>query len=102
MKQLLPHKVRVFGVDLPINYIKQPISEGTEPDGLYKTYEIEIKDSLNPNSMKETILHEVFHAVDAVMETKLSEKQINQMARGFHGVLNDSPEFKKFLLEVDA
>jgi hypothetical protein len=102
VKQLPPRKVRVFGVDVPINYIKQPILEGVEVDGFYHAGKIEIKDSLNPELMKETALHEVIHAVDAVMETKCSERQVNQVARGLHGVLNDSPEFKKFLLEVDA
>jgi hypothetical protein len=102
MKQLFPHKVRVFGVDLPINYIKQPLLDGVEVDGLFQDSEIIIKACLSPKSMQEVLLHEVAHAIDEVMQIKLSEKQITQLARGLLGVLCDSPEFKKFLLEVGA
>ncbi len=100
MKQLLPHKVRVFGVDLPTNYIKQPVVDGVKVDGFFLNPEIVIKACLKPDSMRETLLHEVVHAIDEAMQIKLSEKQVTQLARGLFGVLCDSPELKKFLLEV--
>lgn len=102
MNQSLPQKVRVFGVDVPISLIEQPYLDAVEVDGLFQDSRILVKVCLSPRLVQEILLHEVVHAIDDAMQIKLSEKQVTQIARGLLGVFCDSPEFKKFLLEVDA
>lgn len=59
--------------------------------------EILIRKGLPLATEQDTVLHEVFHAIDHSMGTKLSEKQIGGMATGFLAVLKDNPEFLKYL-----
>lgn len=46
---------------------------------------------------QDTLLHEVFHAVDNELNLNLSEKQVRGLATGFLAVLKDNPRFYIYL-----
>jgi len=47
---------------------------------------------------RDTLLHEVLHAVDHEMHCSMSEAQTRRMATGLLAVLRQNPEFAAFLL----
>lgn len=49
------------------------------------------------DNIKDTFLHEVLHAVDYCMATKLSEDQVAALATGLLAVFLDNPTFLEFL-----
>ena len=51
---------------------------------------------------RDTLLHEVLHAVDHEMHSGMSEPQIRRVATGLLAVLRHNPAFAAFLVSVDA
>lgn len=49
------------------------------------------------DNIKDTLLHEVLHAVDYCMATKLTEDQVAALATGLLAVFLDNPTFLEFL-----
>lgn len=47
---------------------------------------------------RETLLHEVVHAVSLAMDAELNERQVKVMARGLYSTLKDNPALARFLL----
>ena len=48
-------------------------------------------------ALRDTVLHEVVHAVDHSMGTKMTEAQVRRMATGLLAVLRENAPFVKFL-----
>ena len=49
------------------------------------------------DNVKDTLLHEVLHAVDYCMATKLTEDQVAALATGLLAVFLDNPALMEFL-----
>ena len=49
------------------------------------------------DNVKDTLLHEVLHAVDYCMATKLTEDQVAALATGLLAVFLDNPTLMEFL-----
>lgn len=58
---------------------------------------ITISTSQPEENIKDTFLHEVLHAVDYCMATKLTEDQVASLATGLLVVFLDNPAFLEFL-----
>ena len=54
------------------------------------------------SQQRDTLLHEVLHAVDHEMHSGMSEPQIRRIATGLLAVLRHNPAFAAFLVSVDA
>lgn len=94
-----PEVVRVFGRNY---YILYPSSDmGITNLGLTHFEEaiINIRDGQQSVEEKDTVLHEVLHVLDRVMETDLDEKQVTVLAHGLIGIFQDNPEFAKYIIE---
>lgn len=60
---------------------------------------IELDPRQSPDKMRDTLLHEVVHAIDSVDSLKLSEHQVRRMATGLRAVFTANPKFAKFVSE---
>lgn len=69
------------------------LSDGRELAGQvdYTTQEIRLRPGLTPAHQRETLLHEVLHAIDDFMGIDLTEKQVGRLANGLAMVLADNP-----------
>lgn len=96
-----PTLVRVLGKCFSINFVDEvhPKLEGNLGMCMKQEQQIYINNCQPPAEEGDTVLHEVMHAVDHVMGTKLTEKQITRMATGIFGMLQDNQEFAKWLIK---
>jgi hypothetical protein len=51
---------------------------------------------------QDTVLHEVLHAVDYAMQTKMNERQIAAIATGLLSVLKENPSLVEYLLDSSS
>lgn len=49
---------------------------------------------------KDTVLHEVIHAVDYLMQLGLTEDQVRSTATGLYAVMKDNPKLATYLFET--
>ena len=93
-----PDRVRVMGKVYSITYIEN--SDAIESNGVCKndTLSILIADELPPDEERDTLLHEIVHAVDNQISIGLTEKKVRQIATGLMQVILDNPDVAKFLL----
>lgn len=66
----------------------------------YKKQTITYSPRQHDDQLKDTLLHEIIHAVDHAVHLELSEKQVHALAGGLYAVLKDNPELSKWLTEV--
>ena len=48
----------------------------------------------------DTLLHEILHAIDDAMQTKMKERQVHCTATGIIALLRDNPDFVKYMFKV--
>jgi len=95
-----PQAIRVFGKDFAV--VTNP--RGVIPSDasgflLYNNQMVVLSEGLTPAEEADTLLHEITHAIDFTMGLELTERQVTQLATGLYGVLQDNPEFAKWLIE---
>jgi len=94
-----PTTIKVFGRQYTINYVHA--FAGMKDAGMldYGNQILTVQENQLPLEEADTILHEVVHAVDLLMELKMSERQVQLVATGLMGVFQDNPEFAKYIIE---
>ena len=100
MKPARPESVRVLGKTFTVTLEPARALNRLEV-GLCDehTQTITVLEGLHPEDERETLLHEVLHAVDHAMHCELSEHQVSALSRGLLAVLIDNPAFGAWLLE---
>ena len=48
----------------------------------------------------DTLLHEILHAIDDAMQTKMKERQVHCTATGLLALFKDNPDFVKYMFKV--
>lgn len=97
-----PERIKIISKRFTIEYTKGgDLAE--DHMGECRSYEqrILIEEGLKYDTQKETLFHEVLHAISDEMleeESGLSETQVTQMSRGVLAVLMDNPLFARYLL----
>lgn len=77
---------------------------GVEVYGLYheRPKLIEINDDQTHDDERETMLHEIMHALEAQMNASIPEAKLRQLAVGLYAALKDNPKLVAYLLEEEA
>jgi hypothetical protein len=52
---------------------------------------------IHPEKQRQTLLHELIHAVDNNVKMGLTEAQTHQMASGLYAILTDNPDMAKWI-----
>lgn len=84
------HKVK-WGVDL----------EGDCGLMEFKPLRISVGRDMAPDEERESLLHEVMHAIEYQQGLELKEDQIRQLSIGLFEVLRNNPKLAHYLLEED-
>ena len=100
-----PERIKVISKRFTVEY--QPTgSADLDPEhaGECRTLEqrILIEEGMKPDTQKDTLLHEVLHAISDEMDLELSEEQVTGAAKGILAVLMDNPTFARYLLRRES
>ena len=94
-----PSRIKVVGK----NYAIEILDRVDEDDSLGYSDEtnqkVLLKRAQHFEALKDTLLHEVVHAIDHAIGLDLREEQVRGLAGGILQVLRDNPKFARFLLE---
>jgi hypothetical protein len=97
-----PERVKIISKRFTIEYVEMGKSD-LDPThlGECRTYEqrIMVEEGLKLDTQKDTLFHEVIHAVSDEMGLEMSEEQVSGSAKGILAVLMDNPTFARYLLK---
>lgn len=94
---MLPQKFRVVGRDIPV--VRFDGEEMPQAWGEYD-YEAQIVRLRNGQQLAfeaDTVLHELIHAIDDVMQLNMKERQVHCLASGLIALFKDNPTFLDYL-----
>jgi hypothetical protein len=96
--------LRVIGVDFDVKFTNELAERDLEGKcGLtdFGAARLLIRDSLAIGQQRNTLLHEILHALaEAVLPSKrpLTEEQVEALARGLLAVLRENPDLVRFIV----
>lgn len=93
----LPEKVRVIGHDFTVKKVSD--EDGMIDAGQMKisNMTILVKEGQPEIQEADTLLHEVIHCIDYLMNLDLTEHQVTALSTGLIGVFQDNHKFGKFV-----
>ena len=92
---MIPTSLRILGKSWEV---AEAPSDFTDSGSCNRDYQKIVVSTTQPlDNVKDTLLHEVLHAVDYCMATKLTEDQVAALATGLLAVFLDNPELMEFL-----
>ena len=91
-----PASIRIIGKKFTVSY---PTSVDGELVGECDTDKqmITVLDGQPLESEQDTLLHEVLHAIDEMVDAKLKESQVKRLATGLLAVLKDNPKLVSYI-----
>lgn len=98
-KSDLPKSIRIIGKDYKIEPIEDT-SLGTSDWGRADHFKQKLSYLVDqtPQQLRDTMLHEVIHAIEYGVKLDLSERDVHALSAGICQVLWDNPEFSKWLM----
>lgn len=93
----LPDSIRIFGKSFTIS--RKSLEDGFDNAGEMDESKltIDILDGQIPIEEADTLLHEVIHAMDYLLDLKLTEEQVRVLATALIGVFQDNRYFTEFV-----
>lgn len=95
---MLPPKLRVLGRDIPVVFVDELPKAFGEYD--YEAQIVRIRTGQQPSFEADTVLHELIHAIDDVMQLGMSERQVHCSAAGLIALFKDNPTFLEYLRDA--
>lgn len=95
-----PKSVDVLGKPYAIALVTKESLEGDYGECKHDECRIDVATFQCDHQKRDTILHEVMHAVDHELHCKLSEPQVRRMATGLLAVLRHNPALVAFLVDA--
>lgn len=92
---IFPTEVKVVGKRYAIQYLD---AIGMQGDCNNQKQIIRIEKGNALEQEQDTVLHEILHAVDYAMQTKLKEAQVAALATGLLAVMKENPVLMEYLL----
>ena len=73
-------------------------------DGLHRSKRLEIivRARLKDDAKRETLLHEILHAIDEAFDAEMSETQVLRLSRGLYAVCRENRDYFLRLLFPEA
>ena len=100
-----PERIKIISKRFSVHYVEAGDGglETEDNKGMCDSLnqDIWIEEGLKFDTQKETVLHEVLHAISDEMALDLSEAQVDGGAKGILAVLMDNPSFAKYLLKKE-
>jgi hypothetical protein len=93
-----PNTIDIIGREYEVLYKDELAGDVGQCD--YEKLQIHIKTGQQPFLEADTILHEIIHAIDDAMQTKMSERQVHCTATGIMALLKNNQEFLEYLYKA--
>ncbi len=98
-----PETVKVNGKEWAIYEVTGHFDESEEFGAcVYHLLKIVIDETQNPQHKRDTLWHELLHAVEKELDLKISEKQVRQIASMQLAIMRGNPALMEFLLEGES
>jgi hypothetical protein len=93
-----PTNVRVLGKDLIVTQVK-PDDTADDDLGTWNdsTLTVYVKPGQLPIEEIDTLIHEVVHGIDYIMDLGLKERQVRLLGTALAGIFQENPEFAAFV-----
>lgn len=95
---LMPGTITVSGRLYDVDVVGKIDEEGSLGRVLDTSLRIEVLGDQHPLTRKDTVLHEVIHAIDHATQLDLTERQVYVLAGQLLDTLRRNPEFTKWLV----
>lgn len=95
----LPDVVRVLGRDVPI-VLCDELSAKAWGEYDFESQIVRVRTGQQPHFEADTVLHELIHAIDDVMQLNMKERQVHCLASGLIALFKDNPTFFEYLRHV--
>ena len=89
--------LNILGKPYHVQFTKGLIEGDASGMCAYKDQLIKLCSDLAQQQLTETLLHEIIHAVDGEMNTKMKESQVRYLAIGLFQVLRDNPRLIRMI-----
>lgn len=91
-----PATIRILGKKFTVSY-----PESVEGDLVGEcdtdAQTITVQDKMPLESEQDCLIHEVLHAIDEMVDSKLKESQVKRLATGLLAVLKDNPRLASYI-----
>lgn len=94
-----PQRVKIVGKNYSVVVVDKVDEEDSLGDSDEPSQQITIRRCQHFEAAKDTVLHEIVHAIDHAMGMDLAEQQVVGIAAGVLQVLRENPKLARFLLE---
>jgi hypothetical protein len=95
-------QVRIMGKEYRVEEVPESgLTRTTIGSCNERTLTISVMDSLVDKHKRETVLHEVLHALDVALATNLTEQQITALSSGLYALAQDDPDATRYMLGLD-
>ena len=105
----LPKKIRILGKDWTVehdeNLIPEKASDGRCYIGHAKIAYTTVDDEgkpLNPAMVKDTVIHEIVHAIEETAGISLKERQVLGLGGGLYALIKENPGLILWILKKHA
>lgn len=95
-----PKRVKVIGKTYTIDYLDKIDDEDNLGEHDFTKQRILIRKEQHFEALRDTVMHEVMHAIDEQMSLSLKESQVHALASGLLQLIRENPKFIRFLLEA--
>lgn len=92
-----PRTVRVIGKTFAIEYVDKVDDEDSAGEHRRDAQLIKVRVGQHPETLRETLLHEVIHAVEEQLDLGMKERQVHSLAIGLFQVLRENRDLVEFI-----
>lgn len=92
-------KCKVIGKTYTVEFVSQESLPNDYGECIDTQQIIRVRTDLHKETQADVLLHELVHAVDFAVNTKLTERQVHAIATGLLGVFFDNPEILEWIQE---
>lgn len=98
----VPKKVRILAKDFQVHVLEDGILGGSDLGGVNNVRcQIQLSAAQDSQQMRDTLIHEIIHAVDYAVAAGLEERQVHAIASGMYAVIRDNERLIEYLTGSD-
>lgn len=84
-------KVRILGKEYSVVYVPKEELPNDHGECFDEALLIKVRKDIAKENQKDTLLHEIIHAIDTAMDIEMSERQVRTVATGLLAVFLENP-----------
>jgi hypothetical protein len=92
-----PAKLKILGKPFAIRWLTEGLGADLVGECDSDRQEIRVRDGQPLEQEQDTLLHELIHAIDEAVDSKLKESQVKRIATGLLAVLKENPNLASYL-----